>query len=83
MQNLQKKHQLLESDVSGHQDRIDGIRNAAQEFIGTGHFDKETIGRKADGVEGRYNALMNPIEMRRKKLSDSLRLDTTQVPTHA
>lgn len=75
VQNLQKKHQLLESDVGGHADRIDAIRNAAQEFVETGHFDKETIARKADGVEGRYNALMNPIEMRRKKLSDSLRVN--------
>ncbi|ODM90488.1 Spectrin alpha chain [Orchesella cincta] len=49
VQNNQKKHQLLESDVSGHQDRVDVIRNQAQEFIETGHFDKDNIQRRLMG----------------------------------
>jgi len=74
VQNLQKKHTLLESDVSGHQERIDAIRQTAQEFIDMGHFDKDNIKRKADTVETRYANLMRPIEVRRKKLADSLRV---------
>ena len=43
VQNLQKKHALLEADVTSHQDRIDAIRSAAQQFIESGHFDVDSI----------------------------------------
>lgn len=43
VQNLQKKHALLEADVASHQDRIDAIKQAAQQFIESGHFDVESI----------------------------------------
>ncbi len=43
VQNLQKKHALLEADVSSHQDRIDAIKAAAQQFIDSAHFDVDSI----------------------------------------
>lgn len=43
VQNLQKKHALLEADVASHQDRMDAIKSAAQQFIDTGHFDVDSI----------------------------------------
>ena len=43
VQNLQKKHALLEADVSSHQDRIDGIKSAVQQFIDSAHFDVDSI----------------------------------------
>lgn len=46
MQNLQKKHALLEADVSSHLDRIESIRAAADEFIQRGHFDADNIRAK-------------------------------------
>lgn len=46
MQNLQKKHALLEADVGSHQDRIEGIRIAANQFIERGHFDADNIHAK-------------------------------------
>ena len=46
MQNLQKKHALLESDVSSRQDRIDGIAVAADQFVERGHFDADNIKAK-------------------------------------
>jgi len=74
VQNLQKKHSLLEADVGSHQERIDLVRNQAKEFIESGHFDKDNIKRKADAVESRYASLMGPLEARKKKLGDSLRV---------
>ncbi|CAG7717441.1 unnamed protein product, partial [Allacma fusca] len=68
VQNLQKKHALLESDIGSHQERIDLVRNSAREFLDHGHFDKDSIKRKADVVEARYSALMGPMEARKKKL---------------
>ena len=46
MQNLQKKHALLEADVGSHQDRIEGIRVAASQFVERGHFDADNIKAK-------------------------------------
>ena len=36
VQNLLKKQALVEADVSSHQDRIDGVRIAAEQFSQTG-----------------------------------------------
>lgn len=46
VQNLQKKHALLEADVGAHQDRIEGIRVAANQFVEKGHFDADNIETK-------------------------------------
>ena len=62
VQNLQKKHGLLESDVSSHQERVDSVIETAREFIDRGHFDGDSIKRKAEGVEKRYAALQAPIQ---------------------
>lgn len=46
VQNLQKKHALLEADVSSHAERIEAIRNQAEQFIEKGHFDADNIKAK-------------------------------------
>jgi len=43
VQNLQKKHALLEADVGSHLDRIESIRGAADQFVQCGHFDADNI----------------------------------------
>ena len=74
VQNLQKKHALLESDVSSRQDRVDGIVNAADQFMERGHFDADNIKAKQVVVLERYNNLFSPVKNRKDKLSDALRL---------
>lgn len=46
VQNLQKKHTLLEADVASHQDRIEGIKITADQFVDGGHFDADNIRTK-------------------------------------
>lgn len=46
VQNLQKKHTLLEADVASHQDRIEGIKITADQFVNGGHFDADNIHAK-------------------------------------
>lgn len=46
VQNLQKKHTLLEADVASHQDRIEGIKITADQFVDSGHFDADNIRAK-------------------------------------
>ncbi|KAK0146701.1 Spectrin alpha chain, non-erythrocytic 1 [Merluccius polli] len=74
VQNLQKKHALLEADVAAHQDRIDGITIQARQFQEAGHFDADNIRKKQEALVMRYDALREPMSARKQKLSDSLRL---------
>lgn len=71
VQNLQKKHNLLETDVGSHQDRIEQIKVAAQQFIERGHFDAENIAIKANNLTDRYAALQRPMAVRKQRLLDS------------
>ena len=57
VQNMQKKHGLLEADVVSRQDRIDGIVNASENFCQAGHFDADTIKVKQEQVVHRYKTL--------------------------
>ncbi|XP_025060779.1 spectrin alpha chain, non-erythrocytic 1 isoform X5 [Alligator sinensis] len=74
VQNLQKKHALLEADVTAHQDRIDGITIQARQFQEAGHFDADNIKKKQEALVARYEALKDPMVARKQKLADSLRL---------
>ncbi|XP_077298885.1 alpha spectrin [Arctopsyche grandis] len=72
VQNLQKKHALLEADVGSHQERIEGVQSAAEQFAERGHFDSETIQRKRNILITRYTALEKPMSIRKQRLLDSL-----------
>lgn len=74
VQNLQKKHVLLESDVVAHQDRIDSIKVAANKFVEGDHFDADNIRNKNEILSNRYAALVAPMGDRRQRLLDSLQV---------
>ena len=54
VQNLLKKHALVEADVNSHQDRVDGVKIAAEQFVEAGHFDSENIKAKHSALADRY-----------------------------
>ena len=56
------------------QDRIDGITQAADQFVDAGHFDADNIKAKQQQLVERYQALQDPMHARRLKLRDALRL---------
>ena len=73
LQNLQKKHGLMEADVGAQQDKIDGSRTASEQFVNSGHLDAENICTKYEGMENRYRGLMKPMSpFRKRRLMDSL-----------
>ncbi|KAL3244521.1 hypothetical protein MRX96_002280 [Rhipicephalus microplus] len=74
VQNLLKKHALLETDVASHSDRVDGVMIQAQQFADKGHFDAPAIVAKKAALVDRYNTLQAPMATRRQKLQDSLRV---------
>ncbi|XP_060526882.1 spectrin alpha chain isoform X2 [Cylas formicarius] len=74
VQNLQKKHALLEADVASHQDRIESITSAASQFIERGHFDADNIAHKHKILAERYTTLQTPMAIRKQRLLDSLQV---------
>ncbi|XP_056641828.1 spectrin alpha chain isoform X2 [Diorhabda sublineata] len=74
VQNLQKKHALLEGDVASHQDRIESITSAATQFVERGHFDADNIAHKQKLLTDRYAALQTPMAIRKQRLLDSLQV---------
>lgn len=72
--NAQKKHNLLESDISAHRDRIDGFKNQADAFASEGHFDAPIIMEKQRQLFQRYKDLEQPLNRRREKLKDAYKL---------
>ena len=74
VQNLQKKHALLEADVHAHQDRVDGIVIQANQFVESGHFDADNIRKKQEDVCRRYEALLSPMSDRKNRLEEALKL---------
>ena len=74
VQNLIKKQALLEADVTTHQDRIDGVKIQAEQFVERGHFDADSIKAKQVALQDRYDALQKPISVRKQRLNDSLQV---------
>ena len=72
VQNLQKKHALMEADVASHQDRVDGVKIAAEQFAGRGHFDTDNIVVKQKTLSDRYSSLLKPMQGRKQRLLESL-----------
>ncbi len=72
VQNLLKKHALIEADISSHQDRVDGVKISADQFCQAGHFDAENIKAKQEALAERYANLNKPMASRKQRLVDSL-----------
>jgi spectrin alpha len=71
VQNLQKKQALMETEVASHQDRVDGVRIAAEQFCNGGHFDADNIKAKQVNLMNRYQNLMKPMQNKKQRLMES------------
>ena len=72
VQNLQKKQALMEADIGSHQDRVDGVKIAAEQFANAGHFDTDNIIVKQKALHDRYAGLRKPMQERKQRLMESL-----------
>lgn len=54
VQNLLKKHQLLERDVSAREDRLGELSGQARKFVQEQHFDADNIQEKHRNIDDRY-----------------------------
>ncbi|RNA32314.1 spectrin alpha non-erythrocytic 1 [Brachionus plicatilis] len=74
VQNLQKKLKDLETDIVTRKERIDAVKQTADQFELSGHFDAVNIKRKCDQVLNKFEALFVPLKHRKEKLAESLQL---------
>lgn len=72
--NLLKKHELLEADLNYHADTCDTITETDTKFFNSNHFLKDEIHEKAANAIKRYHSLHEPAQIRRDNLEDSLQL---------
>ncbi|KAK2560477.1 Spectrin beta chain [Acropora cervicornis] len=70
--NLIKKHQLLEADITSHEERVNEMLVQAAEFVEADHFEKGDIEDRAKAVAERFSSLSKPSVARREKLQDSV-----------
>jgi spectrin alpha len=54
VQNLMKKHQLVEADIVAHEDRIKDMNDQADSLVESGQFDSSDILEKRDLISTRY-----------------------------
>ncbi|CAB1332446.1 unnamed protein product, partial [Coregonus sp. 'balchen'] len=72
--NLLKKHQLLEADISAHEDRLKDLNGQADSLTASTAFDPTQVKDKRDAVNGRFAKIKSMAAGRRAKLNESHRL---------
>uniref|UniRef100_A0A5F8G4J8 Spectrin alpha chain, erythrocytic 1 n=1 Tax=Monodelphis domestica TaxID=13616 RepID=A0A5F8G4J8_MONDO len=74
VQNLLRKHGLLETSVNAHQDQVDTITDLAAYFEEVGHPDAEEMKLRQESLVSSYESLKEPMDKRKRKLIDLLLL---------
>ncbi|KXJ76213.1 hypothetical protein RP20_CCG010134 [Aedes albopictus] len=72
--NLLKKHEMLEADVAHHLETCEQIKAADDKFLASDHFMKDELHESAMMTIKRYHSLHEPTTIRRDNLEDSLQL---------
>merc|ERR1712242_216661 len=70
VQNLMKKHQLVEADIIAHEDRINDMNAQADSLIESGQFDSDDIKDKRDGIIKRYKHIQDLAAHRQSLLNE-------------
>uniref|UniRef100_A0A336KQL4 CSON014177 protein n=1 Tax=Culicoides sonorensis TaxID=179676 RepID=A0A336KQL4_CULSO len=72
--NLLKKHEMLEADVAHHAEQAEQIKETDEKFLKSDHFMKEEMHERSMMTIKRYHSLHEPTSIRRDNLEDSLLL---------
>jgi len=70
VQNLMKKHQLVEADIIAHEDRIRDMNEQADSLVSSGQFDSADIIDKRDGISKRYKHIQDLAAHRQSLLNE-------------
>uniref|UniRef100_A0A7E4VTH7 Spectrin alpha chain n=1 Tax=Panagrellus redivivus TaxID=6233 RepID=A0A7E4VTH7_PANRE len=72
IENLLKKHQLLEADIAQHADRIKDMNSEADALLQADQFDQEQIDQRRKNINDRYGRVKDLVLDRREQLNKSL-----------
>ncbi|XP_069119024.1 LOW QUALITY PROTEIN: spectrin beta chain-like [Argopecten irradians] len=70
--NLLKKHQMLEQDIQIHREKVTDVQDAAQVFKEAKHFMNKDLQVRAKETSDRYKSLTEPCTIRRDNLEEAL-----------
>lgn len=86
VQNLQKKHRVLETELSSHVAVIEGVASMAQELIAARHFASQQIEEQQSSLLELWASLKGMVAKRSQMLSDSLHVQQVNhaqhIPSH-
>merc|ERR1712226_477417 len=71
VQNLMKKHQLVEADIIAHEDRIKDMNEQAKSLVDSGQFDSNDIRDKRDNISKRYKHIQDLAAHRQSLLNEA------------
>lgn len=71
VQNLMKKHQLVEADIHAHEDRIKDMNSQADSLVESGQFDSAGIQEKRQSINERYQRICNLAAHRQARLNEA------------
>uniref|UniRef100_A0A8W4FQG3 Spectrin alpha chain, erythrocytic 1 n=2 Tax=Sus scrofa TaxID=9823 RepID=A0A8W4FQG3_PIG len=74
IQNLRRKHQLLESAVAARQDQADTLKDLAAHFEEIGHPNAGELRARQESLVSRFEELKEPLSFRKNKLNDQFML---------
>ncbi|KAK7065236.1 Spectrin alpha chain, non-erythrocytic 1 [Halocaridina rubra] len=72
VQNLMKKHRLLEADIEAHEDKIKDISDLADNLIDGGQLDNGIIHEKKQSIKERYERLEKLAAHHQSELQEAL-----------
>lgn len=71
VQNLTKKHQLVEADILAHEDRVKDLNALADSLVESGQFHSGPIQEKRSSINERYERLRTLAAYRRSQLHEA------------
>ena len=71
VQNLMKKHQLVEADIISHEDRIKDMNEQAESLEDSGQFDSNDIRMKKENISKRYKHIQDLAAHRQALLNEA------------
>ncbi len=71
VQNLTKKHQLVEADIMAHEERIKDMNEQADSLIKSRQFDDEDINRKRGDINERFKHIQDLAAHRQAHLNEA------------
>ncbi|VTJ82135.1 Hypothetical predicted protein [Marmota monax] len=73
-ENLLKKHQLLEKEMSAREEALKDLNNLAEDLLSSGTFNIEQIVEKRDSINSRFENVQNLASAHHEKLKEAYAL---------